>query len=129
VATLIGYFPGYRMGFGGLEARQVIKDWAHNARTGNYAITNSPHDFEALLGKIVSPVLAISFDGDGLAPQGTVRHLCKKMENARVTYVHMIPAPGETGFTHFNWLRRPQPLMPKIDAWLSALPSSAVKPG
>ena len=36
VARGLGYFPGHRLGFGGLQGRSLIVDWANAARTGEF---------------------------------------------------------------------------------------------
>ena len=61
LASLFGYHAGNIVGFGGIGARTVIKDWSYTARTGKYSVKNSLHDFEKNLKSISPKALAISF--------------------------------------------------------------------
>ncbi len=120
ISAVLGYYPGRRFGFGGTEAGTLIRDWAYQCRTGLYKLTGSPHDFEALLKTIRKPVLAFSFDDDGLTPYKAVRHLCGKMPEATVTHLHVKPRDldlDELG--HFKWVRNFKALTGKIESWMN----------
>jgi predicted alpha/beta hydrolase len=49
LSRLLGYFPGRVIGFGGREARTVMKDWTHNLKTGSYKLTTSIFDYDSAL--------------------------------------------------------------------------------
>lgn len=119
VAELLGYFPGRKLGFGGTEARGVIRDWARQARTGRYEFRGASTDYERLLAELEAPVLAFSFDDDFLSPPRAVGNLLAKMHRARVTHVTL----SGDGLDHFRWVRNPDALVGKIREWL---PSDAV---
>ena len=119
LATLLGYFPGRRIGFGGTAARTVIRDWARNARTGTYILSNSPHDFEASLKTLQRPVLAVSIAGDEFAPPRALENLCRKFPDAPLTRWHV--QPGELapeGRDHFRWVRHSDPIAARVGAWI-----------
>ncbi len=120
IANMMGYFPGERIGFARFESQQVIGDWASNARTGRYDVANSPHRFEELLDKVSIPVLAISFKDDGLAPKRAVQNLCQKIRGAQLTLVELGSNDGEKNIDHFNWLRKPEPVISKIEEWFNS---------
>jgi predicted alpha/beta hydrolase len=118
-AELFGYFPGRKLGFGGIEARQVMRDWANEALTGRYRIANSSHNFETLLGKMKTPVLAINFDNDFFAPKKAADYLLRKLGSAPLTQWYLSEddlGPKRVG--HFQWARNPEPLATKIDEWI-----------
>jgi len=120
LAEIFGYFPGRKIGFGGVEARQVMRDWANEALTGRYSIANSHHDFETLLGQITIPVLAINFENDFLAPKKAADYLLRKMANAQLTQWNLTEGDlGPDRASHFQWVRNPEPLAAKIDEWMS----------
>ena len=122
VSKLLGYFPGRKIGFAGTEAKQVIEDWAHNCLTGRYELSNSSQNFEELLSNLEIPVLAISFLGDKLAPSRAVKNLCRKMNRASVTHILLISDVTDTNkLDHFNWVKYSNPVLSKIDEWLSSL--------
>lgn len=119
LAAMLGFFPGRRIGFGGTAARTVIRDWARNARTGRYALTNSPHDFEARLKSLQRPVLAVSISGDGFAPPRALDNLCRKFPDAPITRWHVHPDELEPeGLDHFGWVRHSAPIAARIGAWV-----------
>lgn len=117
VAQLVGHFPGRHFRFAGRESRQVIRDWARQARTGRYQVDRSTHDFETLLGRLQKSVLAISIEGDQLAPARAVDHLCAKLARADVSRWHYVPESGQR-VDHFGWVKRPEPLVERLKEWL-----------
>lgn len=114
LATALGYFPGRKLGFGGTEAREVICDWARQARTGRYAPRGASRDYERLLAELEAPVLAISFEGDFLSPPRAVGNLLAKMRRARVTHVTL----ADDDLDHFRWVRKPETLLAEIREWM-----------
>ena len=114
IARILGYFPGKRIGFGGTEARGVIRDWAHTGRTGRYELAGSAVDFERLLGELELPVLSICFAVDLLAPERAVANLCAKMKRCRITH-HLL---GDENLGHLQWVKNPQPVIEQIKQWL-----------
>lgn len=114
IAGILGYFPGKKFGFGGTEARGVIRDWAHTGRTGRYEPFGSPVDFERLLRELELPVLSICFAVDLLAPERAVANLCAKMKRCRITH-HLLP---DENLGHLQWVKNPQPVIEKISQWL-----------
>jgi len=117
IASVLGYFPGRKIGFGGTEAKGVICDWARQARTGRYESAGSGLEFERMLGEMEIPVLAFSFEGDFLSPERAVANLLAKMRRAQVTHVHLA---GDE-LDHFRWVKNPDSLVEKIREWLPPL--------
>jgi predicted alpha/beta hydrolase len=97
--ALLRVWPGW--GFGGRQAKGVIRDWAYTARTGRYPRLGGA-DAEAALRDLRTPVLAISIDHDQYTPHETLDHLCTKLESALLTRERQsIP-----GADHFLWVRQ-----------------------
>ncbi|MFC0533855.1 alpha/beta hydrolase family protein [Phytohabitans kaempferiae] len=107
-------WPGW--GFGGRQARGVIRDWAHTARTGRFPRLGGV-DAEAALGALRTPVLAISVDHDQYTPHETLDHLCGKLRAAEVTRERHAIA----GADHFTWVRAADPVADRIAAWTQTL--------
>ena len=63
VARLLGYFPGKKLGFGGLEAKTVMIDWSGQARSGYYRLKDSDIDYEAALAQLKVPSLVVTLEG------------------------------------------------------------------
>ncbi len=125
IAELLGYFPGRKLGFGGTEAKQVIKDWAHNAWSGRYELKGSSYHFEDLLGKVKKPLLVISFEGDHFAPQKAVENLYEKMNQAELTHWHLTPEEMKLAkLDHFIWIKNPDLVVQKVEKWVTSLESN-----
>ncbi|HUD42442.1 MAG TPA: alpha/beta hydrolase [Dokdonella sp.] len=110
-----GHFPGRRLGFGGREARGVMRDWAASAVTGRYA---SADDRPAPAASS-RPVLGIGFERDGLVPRSALEDLLART-GSPVPTVAVLGAHDLAGVTpdHFSWMRRPEPLAHRLAAWL-----------
>jgi predicted alpha/beta hydrolase len=120
LATSLGYFPGERVGFGGREARGVMRDWINVARNGRYAVKGSKVDYEARLGKLQKPVLALSFAGDSWAPEASAGYLMSKMPKCRVTHWNWSTADTQgTQLDHFSWAKQPAQVAPRLAEWLA----------
>lgn len=115
LVKLLGYFPGKKIGFAGTEAKNLILDWAYNARTGKYKLLNSNLNYEADFKKINLPVLAISFNADKLAPENAVKRLTNKMQNALINYFHY----EKDDLDHFNWVKNNTATISAINDWFN----------
>lgn len=121
ISSVLGYYPGRRFGFGGTEARRLIREWTAFAARGQLRVTQSPHDTEARLQQFSRPLLAISFDDDPLAPRTAVDHLVSKMPRAELTRRHLRPSEvGAQALHHFQWAKRPAPIAELIGEWVRA---------
>jgi len=121
VAKFVGYMPGKRLGFGGNEAKDLIADWARQARTGNYRIKNASADYEALLGVLSMPVLAMPVHKDSLAPESAIGHLLSKIPNCDIETLRIdSKLLAVDKLKHSNWGRYPGRLPELIANWLLA---------
>ena len=122
ISQTVGYFPGRQLGFGGREARRLIRDWSNQALTGCYAVSRNPVDFEAALASMEKPVLAITIAGDLLAPPAATRHLCGKMPRSRLDYRTVGTGGGRR--PHFDWMRRPHHMVGLVAGWIGKATSA-----
>lgn len=121
LSRLLGYFPGRVIGFGGREARTVMKDWTHNLKTGSYKLTNSIFDYDSALKESTPNILCISFENDKLiAPKQAVSNLLNKFSDAAIKeHLHFTADQiGIPGLNHFNWAKQPMPLVRIINEWI-----------
>jgi len=117
--AVLGHFPGERIGFGGREARGVMKDWVHVAHTGRYEPAGSAFNYEAALAKLALPVLALNFKGDTWAPEAATSYLLGKLPKCQSEQWTWGDADtGGQHLDHFSWTKHPQLLAPRIAAWL-----------
>ena len=118
--AVLGTYPGHRLGFGGREARTLVADWAHQARTGRYRAKGSEIDYEAALGRLQEPALLISVSGDDFAPASAADHLAGKLPPDRVTRLHLDDAVfRESGNAHFGWVKRHGPVVSAVVDWMA----------
>lgn len=117
VARTLGYFPGHRLGFGGLQSRDLITDWARAARTGEF--TSRGATLEVGLGDAQLDVLAFAVSGDTMAPRAATERLVQKLPRARVTWEAVEPpAQPRKMNAHFRWLKSPEAVASRVAAFL-----------
>lgn len=106
LAQAFGALPGRRIGFGGQEARGVIRDWSRTALGGRYTAPGVG-DLEDRLRTVDLPVRAVRFTRDWLAPAGSLAYLLGKTGahdvDIRVLDDEALGARPD----HFAWMRAP----------------------
>ena len=106
IAVLCGKLPGRRIGFGGEEARGVVRDWSRTGLTGRYAAVGMG-DLEGALGSVTVPIRAVRMARDWLAPASSLQALLAKMPAApRSIAVVDEAAPGMRA-DHYAWMKHP----------------------
>ncbi|MFB9567873.1 alpha/beta fold hydrolase [Saccharopolyspora hordei] len=119
-ATLLGYWPGHRFGFGGRQAASLVQDWARQARTSVYRLNGSATDYEEALREVRLPLLTVTVAGDGLAPRSSVDHLVAKAPHALRTTKHYTRADaGADDLGHFHWVRHGGELSRWVRDWIA----------
>ncbi|MEU8005963.1 alpha/beta fold hydrolase [Catellatospora sp. NPDC049111] len=113
VSAVLRVWPGW--GFGGRQARGVIRDWAHTARHGEFP---AHLGVSAALSRVDLPVLAISVDDDQYTPPETTDHLVAALTGAKVHRDHLTTAAAAAPLDHFKWVKAGAALAPRITAWL-----------
>ena len=103
-----GTLPGRRVGFGGTEARGLIRDWARVGLSNHYAAQGMPNDLEAGMRRISAPTRAVVLDSDWLAPVSSMQQLLAKLpasaRSLKVLSSHDLGARAD----HFDWMKSPQ---------------------
>lgn len=108
IAQRRGTFPGRQLGFGGVEARGLIQDWARVGLSGHYAAVGVEADLDQALARIAVPVRGVLFKQDWLAPPASLAGLLAKMPQA---HKHVISLDAKTlgaRADHFAWMKQPQ---------------------
>lgn len=117
VARALGHYPGHKLGFAGQEASTVIRNWARLARTGRYRFEG--FDGEALLARCTAPILAISMEGDDLAPPAAMHDTVDKTASRDVRWHHWVSPKGP--LQHNRWPKQPEAPAQRIATWLADL--------
>ncbi len=102
-----GYLDGHRIGFGGIEARGLIGDWARVGRTGRYAAKGMDFDFEAALAQLAIPAHTVLFSRDWLAPRSSLAALLGKLAPAQRKSIILDERQLGTTPDHFAWMKQP----------------------
>lgn len=109
LAQRAGRLPGRRIGFGGNEARSVMRDWAGTALSGRYAAPGLPA-LEPGMADAAVEVRAALFERDWLAPESSLEHLMTKLPRARRATRTFARADLGVRADHFAWMRAPGPV-------------------
>ena len=107
LASAHGALPGRAVGFGGNEARGLIRDWARTGLRGRYAARGIDEDLDTRLAAIDVPVTGILLADDWMAPASSLRFLLDKLgRGARALHTLDAAALG-TAADHFGWMKQP----------------------
>jgi predicted alpha/beta hydrolase len=117
ITRTLGYFPGDRLGFGGVQPRDLMLDWTHEALTGEYRPIGVDVDYERRLADVRLPVLFVSLQGDALVPKSSADFLASKLARAAVSCVELDATSGVT-LHHFRWVKRPEAMLAVVDRWV-----------
>jgi predicted alpha/beta hydrolase len=117
LASALGYYPGNKLGFGGVEARGVIEDWYHTARTGEFMAKGSTFDYNRAMAERKIPIFGLSYQGDSSAPPAALKNLLQKFSSADITYHHVLHPPKKK-YDHYSWVKKPELSLPLITEWL-----------
>lgn len=107
LAHRAGYLPGRRIGFGGNEARGLIRDWAASAISGRYAAAGIDVPLEQGMAQVRVPLRAAVFDGDWLAPASSLRFLAGKLPEADLQLAVFDARRLGTRADHYAWMKQP----------------------
>ncbi len=103
-----GVLHGRRLGFGGTEARGLIRDWAHVGLGNHYAAAGMQEDLEAQLRGVHGRAQAVLMADDWLAPPGSMQALLRKMPQVASTTALLDAAALGCRADHFGWMKSPQ---------------------
>jgi predicted alpha/beta hydrolase len=114
---VLGYVPGNRLGFGGTEARTLMRDWAHCARTSRYEPVGSSVHYEAALAQLHLELVTVHIEGDEMAPPNAIDFIFEKVPHARGERVEAKLSEQKPG-AHFRWARRPDDVVRAVANWI-----------
>ncbi|WP_032365158.1 alpha/beta hydrolase family protein [Rhodococcoides fascians] len=114
-SNIAGFWPGDRIGVGGFgrQSRVLIDDWSRFARTGSIEPAGADIDYEERMGRLTLPVLAVTIEGDDLAPKGSMENLTAKLANADITTEHIDEPLGHNG-----WIRNRTAVADLVERWM-----------
>lgn len=116
LSDLNGALPGRRIGFGGSEARGVIRDWSRTALSGRYAASGLDCDLESTLRDVTAPVRCIVLRDDWLAPRTSLRFLLSKLSPDSFESTVLDADALGVQADHFTWMRAPAMIAETLSA-------------
>lgn len=114
LAQVRGSLPGRLIGFGGNEARGVIRDWARSGLTGLYAGDGIDADLEAGLSRVRLPVRALVMADDWLGPATSLRFLLSKLPDSQADIELVDASALAARADHFAWMKKPDAVAAKL---------------
>lgn len=120
LSSILGYFPGKKVGFGATEAKTLMTDWSRLARTGKFLPANATCDYEKLLPEIKLPIRSFAIEKDNFAPVAAIHYLGKKFDPTKTGWKCVVipQRHGEIKLNHFNWLKYPEYLIEGINNFI-----------
>lgn len=115
----VGALPGRRIGFGGREARGVMRDWSRSALSGRYAARGLDVDLESAFGRVEARITGVLLARDWFAPRSSLQALLDKMPRAPVDVVTLDDRSLGARSDHFHWMRHPAAVAAALAASLA----------
>ena len=116
-----GTLPGRQLGFGGDEARSLMREWARVGLSNRYVAAGLSTDLEAALSSIKADVRAVLLDRDWFAPRRSMQALLDKLPRSLPTLTTLGSTALGTRADHFAWMKQPDAV---VDVLLRERPQS-----
>lgn len=116
---LTATYRGDLLGFGGVQPRRLLREWAAAARTGRWVVDGE--DLTDRLGDVDEPVLSATIPGDPHAPRSAADALVAPVPQHLVTRTDLARDAFPTPVDHLRWLRHPDAAAAVVADWLAAL--------
>lgn len=118
LGAVLGYFPGDRLGFGGREARRLMRDWRKMVPDNRYHADGIAADLDAAVAGYAGAVLCVRGDADSMAPEPATEAVLDKLARATIRREVLRSDPPDFRADHFRWAREPDPAADLIARWL-----------
>ncbi|HEY5851508.1 MAG TPA: alpha/beta hydrolase [Lysobacter sp.] len=109
-----GALPGRRIGFGGQEARGLVRDWSRTGLSGRYAASGLDIDLDAAMAAIEVEAHGIAMDSDWLGPESSLRFLLSKLRHAQTRVDVLDAAALGTRADHYAWMKQPAAVVSRL---------------
>ncbi|MCA9640702.1 MAG: hypothetical protein H6718_07865 [Polyangiaceae bacterium] len=127
VTRLFGYYPGTRFGFGGDEARTLMRQWSTWAQSGKFD-TGRMRNPEEQTARFTGPVLSLAFERDDLVSPEALKRAVSPFTGARVERRVLGAAEQGEYLGHAGWAKQPDGVVKVVAEWISRS-CDAVRPG
>ncbi|MGH8039817.1 MAG: alpha/beta hydrolase family protein [Stenotrophomonas sp.] len=103
-----GVLHGRRLGFGGTEARGLIRDWAKVGLNNHYAAIGMAQDLEGGMRRLQGHASAVVMAEDWFAPTGSMQGLLAKLPQVDATLSVLTASALGARADHFAWMKSPE---------------------
>lgn len=117
LTALLGYYPGQRIGFGGREARTLMREWRALALSNRYSARGIDEDLDGGIAEYDGPVLALRMGDDDFAPEAAVHAVTDKFRKAGVQHLVLDAETLDCRADHFRWARQPDAVVHAVTQW------------
>lgn len=115
LSRIFGYVPAQHIGFGGPQARTLMREWSRTIRIGEF-----PYSADELGGDAdadsraagLPPALSVAYEGDTFAPLRSVAALAAMVD------ADLRSLPAKSPSPHASWARQPQSTAELVRDWL-----------
>jgi len=115
--SILGYFPGHKIGFGGRESIQLMQDWRGWATTGRFDFDGRRNVIDSV-AEFTGHVLSISVAKDDFSCAAAVERSLAPFSQATVRKVTLGTDTQGEYLGHFRWARGPSGIVRCITSWL-----------
>jgi predicted alpha/beta hydrolase len=116
-----GTLPGRQLGFGGDEARSLMREWVQVGLSNRYAADGLDTDLEAALSTVEADVQAVLLDRDWFAPRRSMQALLDKLPRSLPILAMLDSKALGIRADHFAWMKQPGAV---VDVLLRERPQS-----
>ncbi|UNK50252.1 alpha/beta hydrolase [Lysobacter sp. S4-A87] len=109
-----GALPGRRIGFGGQEARGLIRDWSRSGLSGRYAAGGLDIDLDAAMAAVEIEAHGIAMDSDWLGPESSLRFLLSKLRHSQTRVDVLDAAALGVRADHYAWMKQPGAVVERL---------------
>lgn len=102
-----GTLPGRQLGFGGDEARSLMREWTRVGLSNRYAAAGLDADLEAALSTVDADVRAVLLERDWFAPRRSMQALLDKLPRSNPELTMLGRGALGTRADHFAWMKQP----------------------
>lgn len=114
LADRLGILPGRWVGFGGDEARGLVRDWTRTGLSGRYRAEGMDLDFDAAMAGLDIDVCAVTMAHDWMGPESSLCFLLAKLPHARTVVYELTDREVGARADHFAWMKQPQAVADRL---------------
>ncbi len=120
-SSILAILPAFKIG-GYYTTKTQIQEYEYTGKTGNYKVIGDDLDYEQAIKEVTTPILAITIEGDNMAPKTAIQFLYQKFTNTiDLSTLTLTRAETHPTLSHINWPRTADKMMVQvIKKWITS---------